>query len=767
MPQFDDQLAAATASPAFRGLGAAPLVIASLVLMLTLGITYTAWSSAQRDAESRLREAFDYRAHEVSVGITRQVRIHEQRLRGARGYLRGSVNVSRQQFASYYRSLRLGQSMPGLNGLALITVLNPTQIRAHEHSVRAEGYPDYAVSPPNSAPLTTALTHFEPLTPQNAGMLGMNAYAEPVRRHAMDLARDSGEAILSEKLKFIYTDPDDSGIGVLMYLAIYRPGTTLQTVGQRRAALLGWAFAPLRMSDLMRGVDPATASRLDLSIYDGAEPSADSLLFRAAEDARPAPPKLRTAVPIDVGGRTWTIEMASGTSLEEIMHDSRPAIIAVTGVLLGVLASMVIWLLASSRHHAVQLASSMTEQLRSSRDRIAADQRRMTTILETAYDGFLAIDSAGHITDWNARATQIFGLSAQEAIGLHAEQLLPEQHRTWFRDAYATFARKGTLRLFGRHTETDALHCSGKLIPVEIAVSPLPGANGTGVTIFVRDITPRRDAEALELQRQLRLDEARRALNRAQKLEAVGQLTGGVAHDFNNLLHIIRANVQMMLHKDQLVPSPRLHGILDAVERGAKLVGQLLAFARRQPLHPDVVNVETLFDRIDSLMLRAVGDAIEIERIMTPDPWPILLDQNQFEHVLLNLVINARDAINDTGRITLQVRNLRLHHPDGVHESIDAEPVTGEYVSIAVSDTGCGMPQEVMDRAFEPFFTTKAEGKGTGLGLSMAHGFVRQSGGYIRMDSKVGAGTTVTLYLPRHHPPHQAAAQPETLVAMS
>lgn len=749
------------------GLGAAPLVIAALVLTLTLGITLAAWSNAQRNAESRLRETFEHRAREVSAGIARQLRIHEQRLHSTRGYLRGSVDVSRSDFASYYRSLRLEQSMPGLNGLAIVTTLDPDQISAHERRMRAQGYPGYAVLPRASDALSAAITHFEPLTARNTGLLGLNVYSEPVRRRAMDIARDSGEATLSDKLTFAYTDADDSGVGVLIYLPIYRAGAPLQNVSQRRAALLGWVFVPVRMSDLMRGIDPATASRIDLSIHDGVTASDDTLLFRAADENRATAPLVRMAVPIEVGGRTWTIDMASGTRLEEIMQDDRPHIIAITGVLLACLASLVIWLLASSRHHALQLARSMTEQLRTSRDRIATEQRRVTTILETAYDGFLAIDPHGAITDWNARAAHIFGLGTQEAIGRPAEQLLPEQQRAWFRKAYATFAREGTLPLFGRPTETDVLHASGRLVPVELAVSPLPGAGGTGVTVFVRDITPRREAEAREQQRQLRLDEARQALHRAQKLEAVGELTGGVAHDFNNLLHIIRANVHVMLHHDHVAPNPRLESILEAVDSGAKLAGQLLAFARRQPLHPAVVNIELLLNRIDTLLLRAAGSAIRIERIDGAEPWPVLVDPNQLEHVMLNLVINARDAVNGAGRITLQVRNLRLHHPDGLSDPSAAETATGDYVSIAVSDTGCGMPPEVMERAFEPFFTTKAEGKGTGLGLSMAHGFVRQSGGHIRLDSTVGSGTTVTLYLPRHHPQPAGAAQSATLLSLS
>ena len=242
----------------------------------------------------------------------------------------------------------------------------------------------------------------------------------------------------------------------------------------------------------------------------------------------------------------------------------------------------------------------------------------------------------------------------------------------------------------------------------------------------------------------------------------MGKLTGGVAHDFNNILHIISANVQLMLRADGPPNRKRLHNILDAVERGARLAGQLLAFARRQPLHPSVVNVAELLERSDSLLQRAAGDSITLTRSSAPDLWPTLVDPNQLEHVLLNLVINARDAMDGAGSIALQLANVTLDGihapgpgtlPPGAAEQFDAEMVAGEYVAVAVSDSGHGMPAEVMEHAFEPFFTTKPEGKGTGLGLSMAHGFVRQSGGHIRLASAPGAGTTVTIYLPRHRAP--------------
>lgn len=739
--------------------GHAPLLMALLVFVLTLLVTFGAWSSAQRHAETQLHEAFDYRARDMSNSIARRLQVYEQVLRGARGALRGSVDLSRAEFAEYYQVLHLEQSFPGLDALAIATALKPGAVAAHEDKVRAEGFPNYRVHPRTDSAPRSAISHIEPFNARSLRAFGYDMYSEPVRRAAMAAARDSGQAALSGKVVLVQEGAASHDAGFLMYLPIYRSGLDIDTVDQRRAALIGWIYAPFRMKDLMRGVGGIAAATLDLEIFDGDQMTAEARLYRSPDADRATTPRFSTATRMAVAGRTWTVRMASGASLEATLDQNRPQTVAITGIVLGALVSLVVWLLAGSRRRALQLARAMTLELRESHDRIAADGRRFRTILETAHDGFVAVDRHGRITDWNAQATSIFGLDAGQAIGSPAELLLPEERRAAFRSAFEAIAHSGAGPVAGPPTETEVLHTSGQRVPVELAVALLPPGDGAGATVFVRDITPRRAAEARELQRQQRLDEARQALSRAQKLEAVGKLTGGVAHDFNNILHIISANVQLMLRAEGPPSRKRLHNVLDAVERGSRLAGQLLAFARRQPLHPSVVDVAQLLERSDSLLQRAAGDDIVLERSAAPDLWPTLVDPNQLEHVLLNLVINARDAMEGAGRIALRLANITIA-PGAT--PLAGEPAPGDYVMITVADNGHGMPPEVMEHAFEPFFTTKPEGKGTGLGLSMAHGFVRQSGGQIRLDSTPGAGTTVTIYLPRHTAPLvKALAEPD------
>ncbi len=237
-------------------------------------------------------------------------------------------------------------------------------------------------------------------------------------------------------------------------------------------------------------------------------------------------------------------------------------------------------------------------------------------------------------------------------------------------------------------------------------------------------------------------------LRQSQKMEAIGNLAGGIAHDFNNLLQVITGNLQL-LAKDMTGNAPaqkRLENALAGASRGARLASQLLSFGRRQPLAPKVINLGRLVREMDQLIRRSLGEAIEIDTIVGGGLWNTLVDPSNVENALLNLAINARDAMDGNGRLTIELGNAYLddHY---AQNAFDVE--AGQYVMLAVSDTGSGMPPDVLSRAFDPFFTTKPEGKGTGLGLSMVYGFVKQSGGHINIYSEVGSGTTVRIYLPR------------------
>jgi signal transduction histidine kinase/DNA-binding response OmpR family regulator len=337
--------------------------------------------------------------------------------------------------------------------------------------------------------------------------------------------------------------------------------------------------------------------------------------------------------------------------------------------------------------------------------------------------------------------------------------------------------------LQGRHSRFEALCPTAKGTPKywEVTVSPVKGPAGVEWLVSIsRDITERvlnlrsldtalqeqkRLSEALERHKETleqRIDEAAAALRaseaerretaavlaQSQKMDAVGKLTGGVAHDFNNVLQVIGGNLQLAAQDagGNETLTRRLASAHEAVERGAKLASQLLAFARRQPLEPVALDIARLLRSSDDMLRRVLGETIELETVVSGGLWNTLADPNHLQNVIVNLAINARDAMDGAGRLTIEAGNAMLDDEYTRHYD---DVKSGQYVMIAVSDTGTGMAPEVLAQAFEPFFTTKPEGRGTGLGLSMAYGFMKQTGGHIKLYSEPGEGTTVKLYLPR------------------
>ncbi len=268
-----------------------------------------------------------------------------------------------------------------------------------------------------------------------------------------------------------------------------------------------------------------------------------------------------------------------------------------------------------------------------------------------------------------------------------------------------------------------------------------------GVVMTCADVTERMRVEQVARQ--------------AQKMEAIGHLTGGVAHDFNNLLQVIASNLDLMTRhlEERDLLATHIKYASSATERGAKLTRQLLAFARRQPLEPVVVNLGKRVRAMSDLLHRTLGETIEIETIVDAGLWNTFADANQVENAILNLAVNARDAMPAGGKLTIELANAVL---DEKYARLHEEVVPGQYVMLAVTDTGLGMPADVAARAFEPFFTTKPEGQGTGLGLSMVYGFVKQSSGHAKIYSEIGLGTTIRIYLPRSRRPEEAPAPAES-----
>lgn len=408
-----------------------------------------------------------------------------------------------------------------------------------------------------------------------------------------------------------------------------------------------------------------------------------------------------------------------------------------------------------------QLEAERAEQLQATRI-IDGERRHLRSLFKQA-PGFIAVTTGSeHIFEVvNDAYLEIVG--ERDILGKPVTEALPEMRGQQFLEllnqAFSSgepFVGRGIAVALQRQPDS-----AMETLYVDFIFQPIVQDDGKVTGIFCQgsDITEHKHTqeqlaqhqtqlEDLVEQRTLQLEKSQQALQRSQKLEAIGQLTGGVAHDFNNVLQIISSNLQLLQigngeHAEQ---QAFLRAAVGAVERGTKLSSQLLAFARRQPLQPIALNLTRVLRGMDDLLRRALGETIEIETIVGGGLWNTMVDPNQLENVILNLAINARDAMPSGGRLTLELGNAML---DDRYVSTQPDVPAGQYVLLAVSDTGKGMEQEVIERAFDPFFTTKSEGTGTGLGLSMAYGFVKQSGGHIRIYSELGSGTTFKIYLPR------------------
>jgi PAS domain S-box-containing protein len=357
------------------------------------------------------------------------------------------------------------------------------------------------------------------------------------------------------------------------------------------------------------------------------------------------------------------------------------------------------------------------------------------------------LDLEGRVASWNAGARRFKGYEAAEILGEHFSRFYTREDRDRGIPEQALKAAATTGRF---ESEGERVRKDGSRFWAHVVIDPIHDDAGglIGYAKITRDITEQREARRA-------LEQARQALFQAQKMEAVGQLTGGIAHDFNNLLTVIVGGLEAIgrqlpliadsAPKARIVRSREMAAV--GAQRAAALVSRLLAFSRQQPLAPTALDVNRLVAGIAELLRQTLGETISLEAVQSGGLWPTFIDANQLESALINLAVNARDAMPAGGQLTIETANAHL---DEAYVATLAEPVAaGQYVMIAMTDTGIGMDAATAEKVFEPFFTTKPTGKGTGLGLSQVYGFVRQSSGHIKIYSEVGVGTTVKLYLPR------------------
>lgn len=383
---------------------------------------------------------------------------------------------------------------------------------------------------------------------------------------------------------------------------------------------------------------------------------------------------------------------------------------------------------------AVTVLRDVTEQKRAHQALVDSEQMAQS-IVSSSLDAFVQTDQHGIILEWSPQAEVLTGWTRAEALGLKTIDLVfLEEDRVATRQRIQGFLQEVAAGAVGMRYESKSRHRDGHEFLVEVSLTALRRGEGYVINAFVRDITQKRLAEEQLIQ--------------AQKMESVGQLTGGIAHDFNNMLTVITGTIEILAEgvKDtpHLATIAKLIG--EAADRGAQLTASLLAFARKQPLQPAEIDVNELIREAARLLSPTLGKQIEVETVLNEDVWPAFVDRGQLSAALVNLAINARDAMPGGGKLTLATSNITLGVPEAVARGVGR---AGDYAVIAVSDTGSGIAQCHLERIFDPFFSTREIGQGTGLGLSMVFGFAKQSGGSVDVHSEQGRGTTFRIYLPK------------------
>jgi PAS domain S-box-containing protein len=698
---------------------------------LSLAVTAWLWRHERQTQEQHLRDTFEFGLRQSVTRIEQRLAGYEQMLRGVRGLFEAAAPVTRAGFTTYVDTLLTGADYAGLRNISYAPWLGADVLPAHVAAQRAAGLVNYALNPPGERTHVAPITYAAPDLARSAHALGYDPYTDPARRKAMDSARDSGGAAMTDRVPLFRSPGEHGEPGFLMIMPLFAGLPADAGVAQRRARLSGWVLAAFRIDDLMSSLYGESTPGLDVRVFDGVETSAATQMYPStAATVELAASRLEAQEYIGFAGHTWTVAVSSRPEFERIYGNDSARIIAVAGIGLSFALAALTWLLATRQQRAHEAAHSMTRQLREG-------AQRYRRIVETADEGIWMVDGQGRTSFVNPKLERMLGWDAQALDG-----------RDWATFMADPAAGRALLDpgAPARPHELCFVRRDGSALWATLSTSHIVDAGGRadGVLAMVTDITDRRRAEAQRLVLENQLQQS-------QKMEAIGTLAGGIAHDFNNVLASILGNVALLQQAgggpaSELQSQARLQQIGRAAGHARGLVQQIVAFSRQQPQELSVQPLRKLIEDSVNLLRAAVPTIVELQLSLCAEPLHVDADPTQFQQVLLNLCTNAWHAFQGhAGRIEVGLGAVVL---DEAAARVAGLPQAGRFARVWVSDNGVGMDEATRLRAFEPFFTTKPVGQGTGLGLSVVHGIVASHRGVIELSSAPGRGSRFDILLP-------------------
>lgn len=703
-------------------------IVAKSVLLASLLVTLMAWYFVKGSVEERALERFDAQVESMNAAVAKRMREYESVLRGGVGLFEASENVSRDEWRRYAGALDVLNVFPGIEGLGYAEVHLPENAAIVTENFRNDSALGLSITPLVAGDVSSSIVYLEPLSPGNQRKLGFDMLTSSTLSEAMLQAAATGRAAVTGKALPIPENGDSERAKIYLYLPIYRLSEAARTNHLTRD-IKGFVFAWFYIDDLVQDMVGDALNDARLQLYDGADVAPESLLFDSGSAELEQPVAATNTVTI--AGRPWTLVFSSAAMISEA-ESLQPQLVAIGGVLLDLLLFSVLMLTSRRRESAERLALEMTEELTELNEAMRHSTNRLITAFENMPTGVIVCDDQGVIEVFNSAAVKMFGYDREEVLGKNLTMLMPSSYARHHQSYIDTYLETGEAKIIGIGRDSYAIKKGGDSFPVHLGVGEV---NVDGKPLFIGAVTDLTEIRTLETQ-----------LMRSQRMDAIGQLTGGVAHDFNNIMTVIMGSAELLGEQEGLTGNSKrfVKDILRAVDSGASLTNKLLAFTRQQKLTPEVVCLDRVISEVSSMISRTIGERVELEVVHDLDVGKCLIDPAQFEHALINLCLNARDAMPKGGIVRVESRNETLVERHQNLENIAA----GEYVAVAVSDTGVGIEPDEIERVLEPFYTTKPEGKGTGLGLSMVYGFVKQSGGYISIDSQPGKGTCITMLFP-------------------